>query len=59
MTGHVSTTISAGDLMLAGGPTTDGRHYFKMGPELALFITPQTARQWVNALNTIAEQDNA
>lgn len=59
MSGHVTAEVNAGDLLITDRTTPDGRHYFKMGPELALFITPQTARQWVNALNTIAEQDNA
>ena len=59
MTGHVTTTIGAGEIVPFDQPATPliGKG-FNMGTELAIYFTPAIAQQWRAALHDIAEQDN-
>lgn len=56
--GTIGVSITAGHLTPSDLPPTRIGKQFFMGDaqELAIHITPETARQWIQALETITEE---
>lgn len=59
-TGTIGVSITAGNLTPSDLPPTRIGKQFFMGDaqELAIHITAPIARQWIQALTHVAEQDN-
>lgn len=56
---NVRVSITAEPIHATGLVTTDGSHQIGLGNSSYLYITPETARQWVDVLERIAKDDNA
>lgn len=55
--GHLTTTIGAGPIQPFHAPAspTIGKG-FNMGPELAIYFTPEVAQQWIEQLTPTANE---
>ena len=55
-TGRVMSTIHAGDIELTGRQAGTAGHQVKMGHELHIYISAETAKQWIDVLTPIANE---
>jgi len=57
-TGRVMSTILAGDIELTEHHAGAAGHQVKMGHELHIYISAETAKQWIDVLETIATEES-
>jgi hypothetical protein len=56
--GRVMSTIHAGDIELTGRQAGAAGHQVKMGHELHIYISAETAKQWIDVLKTITTEES-